>query len=318
MKKMMLYSGFFALLMGWSTYSGAQQIDDASEEFFEGCQEIECTYTAIPSKFSNHNEEEIEAISMTRSSKSYGSCANKSHREKSTPTLSLNWSGYATLTDRQDPKNYSVSQVAGSWIVPTAHATSVDSYSASWVGIDGFFTTSDTVEQIGTSQNWVDGQAEYFAWFEMYPQGSYLINDFPVHPGDKISAQVKFSEKEENLFILTIANKTRKVYAKVPKSYTVQPLAVRTSAEWIMEAPSSSTTEAILPLADYKTIHFFDCEATINGKKGSINRKHWENAAITMVTDILPAVIVSKPSKLHSQGFSFDVTRLNADQLGVE
>src|SRR5437016_6198193 len=92
---------------------------------------------------------------------------------------STNWSGYAVQA-----RYHAVSSVAGSWQVPTAHSD-VEGYSSTWIGIDGF--ASRTVEQVGTESDFVDGQAQYYAWYEMYPLPSVTINA-PVQPGDQISA----------------------------------------------------------------------------------------------------------------------------------
>ena len=76
-------------------------------------------------------------------------------------TTSTNWSGYA-VSGAAD----SVSKVAGTWTVPTV-STSTNGYSAVWVGIDGY--SSSSVEQIGTGKEVYGGKASYYAWYEMYP-----------------------------------------------------------------------------------------------------------------------------------------------------
>src|SRR5215472_3488086 len=64
---------------------------------------------------------------------------------------SSNWSGYAVTGAKG-----SVSDVTGSWIVPTMDcSTTPTGYSAMWVGIDGY--SSNTVEQIGTESDCVNG-----------------------------------------------------------------------------------------------------------------------------------------------------------------
>ena len=84
-----------------------------------------------------------------------------------------NWSGYAAVTDLNDPQSGSVTAVSGSWIVPTVTATSSrgTTESAVWVGIDGY--SSSTVEQIGTEQDVVNGTPQYSAWWEMYSSVSF-------------------------------------------------------------------------------------------------------------------------------------------------
>ena len=91
--------------------------------------------------------------------------------------VSSNWSGYAVTGS-------SVSYVAGSWVVPTVN-TKTNGYSAVWVGIDGY--SSSTVEQIGTGEDVVNGKATYYAWYEMYPSASVTISTMTVKPGDSIT-----------------------------------------------------------------------------------------------------------------------------------
>jgi hypothetical protein len=213
--------------------------------------------------------------------------------------LSLNWSGYAAFTSPKHPKFESVSGVRGEWKVPKIHPSSQNSYSASWVGIDGYF--NETVEQIGTMQGWTNGHADYYTWFMMYPGLSYEILGFPLNPTDKVRAEVTYIGSD--VFEMVIRNLTQGVFYVVPSSYTTAAGIQRTSAEWIMEAPSDSST--ILPLAKFSTTPFSHCVATINGKSGKINSSHWKNSRITMVTS--KKVVKAKPSKLSHSGEFFKV-----------
>jgi hypothetical protein len=92
------------------------------------------------------------------------------------------WSGY--LVNGPDG---SVTDVKGSWTVPAVTcADSATTYSSFWVGIDGYPST--TVEQAGTASDCVNGTPSYYAWFEFYPLAQVVIPDFPVQPGDQMSA----------------------------------------------------------------------------------------------------------------------------------
>jgi hypothetical protein len=225
---------------------------------------------------------------------------------------STNWSGYAVLpiaktSSGKGKKSTSIptfSAVEGSWEVPTVEAsTSTNTYSSTWVGLDGYDT--GTVEQIGIEQDWSGGGAEYYAWFEMYPKWAYEIVGFPVKPGDTISAQVEYGAK--GAFTLTIANldvKDKKTSLPVTFSITQRsPSAQRLSAEWIEEAPWSS---GVLSLADFGTVDFFDCYATMNGNTGAIDDDMWQYDAITMETS--DGTVKAEPSVLSSDGAGFSVT----------
>src|SRR5262249_49358771 len=63
---------------------------------------------------------------------------------------SLNWSGYAAETNLSAPASNAVTQVSGSWNVPTVTGRT-NAYSSVWVGIDGY--SSSSVEQLGTEQD---------------------------------------------------------------------------------------------------------------------------------------------------------------------
>src|SRR5262249_16810121 len=86
-------------------------------------------------------------------------------------TTSSNWSGYADQTNLNTPQNGAVTAVSGSWVVPSVVAgSSRSSYSSFWVGIDGY--SSNSVEQIGTDSDVINGVPTYYAWYEMYPNPS--------------------------------------------------------------------------------------------------------------------------------------------------
>src|SRR6267143_4394207 len=148
---------------------------------------------------------------------------------------STNWSGYAVT----GPAG-SVTDAKGSWIVPSVSCSSVASYSSFWVGIDGF--GSSTVEQIGTDSDCSGGSPTYYAWYEFYPGPAFLISGITVRPGDRISAEAIYSS---GLVTVTITD------TRTGQSFTTSGGggALRTSAEWIAEAPSS--VGGVLPLANF-------------------------------------------------------------------
>jgi hypothetical protein len=233
---------------------------------------------------------------------------------------SLNWSGYAVETNLLNPESNAVSDAVGSWTVPAVvKSSSSYTYSSAWVGIDGY--SDNTVEQIGTEQDWTPEGGSFYAWFEMYPNYAYEIVGFPVVPGDEITAQVQYTGSDPILFgaregpeseagrknitgaiqffQLTITNVTEDV------AFTIRleaKGAERQSAEWIMEAPSGYS---VLPLADFGTVHFYGCEATLNGVTGPINDAAWKYDALTMETN--QAVTKALPSALGAGGKAFSV-----------
>jgi hypothetical protein len=162
-------------------------------------------------------------------------------------STSGNWAGYAVTGGK-------FTSVSASWVQPAVKATSQDAYSSFWVGIDG--DGSNSVEQLGTEVDYINGQAEYYAWYEMYPAYPVNFSD-TVRPGDHFTASV--TEATGGKFTLKIADTTRGWSHTVSKTYSAAKLA---SAEIIAEAPSDSN--GTLPLADFGSVSFTN--ATANGK----------------------------------------------------
>lgn len=224
---------------------------------------------------------------------------SKNPRAPKNQATSTNWAGYVAANNLTTPAQNSVSAVSGSWLVPSILPSSNNSYSAIWVGIDGY--NSPTVEQIGTSHNYINGAVQHYAWFEMYPGGSYAINGFPLTPGDVISASVQYSGN--SVFTMTLLNETRNVAYTIPTRYTKSTTALRKSAEWVVEAP---WLNRILPLANFVTAYLSRCMATINGVSSLLNNAPWQNTSLEMVTNGgIPKAIPSSP--VASNG-TFSVT----------
>ncbi len=209
---------------------------------------------------------------------------------------STNWAGYAVETGLKNPKSGAVTDVKGSWIVPTVTG-STNAWSSIWVGIDGY--SSNTVEQIGTDQNWINGNASYAAWYELYPKYPVTI-PYTVKPGDKIDAEVQYVGSS---FVLTLTDETGKwTFTTTQKCAS----AKRSSAEWIAEAPWSS---GVLPLANFGTATFTNASAVINGKAGSINT--WAFDCINMVNS--NGGVKAQTGPLSTDGTSFGVTWLSSN-----
>lgn len=215
---------------------------------------------------------------------------------------STNWSGYTVETNFDHPQANSANSVSGNWVVPSVATSSSDGFSAIWVGLDGF--ADDTVEQIGTGQDMISGTAQYYAWYEMFPNPSVLIDGFPVEPGDMIGANVTYVGG--NTVQLSITNYTQKVTQTFP---FVRELGgtERSSAEWIVEAPSED--DVILPLANFGTVHWTECQANLRGHTGSISSHHWQYESLDMVQD---DILKAHTSGLHHHGENFHVNWVSA------
>jgi hypothetical protein len=107
---------------------------------------------------------------------------------------SVNWAGYTasfgTTTFRF---------VSARFTVPTVDCTGVTAtggaWSSHWVGLDGFRSTSTTVEQIGLLAG-CDGTSTtpvYAPFWEMFPNAANEPN-ITVNPGDVISLSVYYNK----------------------------------------------------------------------------------------------------------------------------
>ncbi|MGC9260506.1 MAG: G1 family glutamic endopeptidase [Phycisphaerae bacterium] len=207
-------------------------------------------------------------------------------------TTSSNWAGYA---DVATSASESFSSVSGQWTVPTVTGSSFGSgsYSAFWVGLDGY--SSSTVEQIGIGADVIGGRAEYYAWYEMYPSDAYEI-PLNITAGNAITASVSYvGNNKYDLLIDDLS--THRSYSTVQVSAAGQ----RSSAEWIAEAPSSSS--GVLPLANFGTVTFSNAAATMDGSAGSISS--FSAVAINLVSS---SRLKATTSALNSAGTSFSVS----------
>ncbi len=219
---------------------------------------------------------------------------------------STNWAGYAVETNLTSPQSNAVSDAYGQWVVPTVTCSQRNtSYSASWVGIDGY--SDQTVEQTGTEHDCNRGRPQYYAWFEFYPQYMYEVN-LPVNPGNHMSADVKYANNE---FTLTLTNMTMN---RVFTTSSSVPGAQRESAEWITEAPSSFF--GVLPLANFGTENFSNTTVTMNGVTAPISgpttapTTGWAYDPVSMVVSARgPAKALL--STLGNNGSSFSVSWLH-------
>jgi hypothetical protein len=220
-----------------------------------------------------------------------------------TPSTSTNWSGFADVTNAG-----AVTAVSGTWIVPTVTGTGFGhTYSSAWVGIDGY--NSSTVEQTGTEMDVVNGQAQYSAWWEMFPGGSVTINPatLAVHPGDSMTGSVTYAN---GTFTLTLHDNTT---GQAFQTQQMLASAQLSSAEWIVEAPSSGS--GVLPLANFGSVTFSNASATINGVSGPINNTSsaaWQAAATTVAQINMingrTGALLDTTSNLTSDGGGFTVT----------
>jgi hypothetical protein len=223
-------------------------------------------------------------------------------------TTSSNWAGYAA-------HGTSFHSVSAEWRVPTATCTDGEAtYSSMWVGLGGYSTSADALEQTGTEADCTaSGTAEYSAWYELVPASSHAVS-LSIEPGQLIYASVTESGGRVTLTLKDLSDGS-----SFRRTFTPTDLDV-SSAEWIVEAPSNCATSSsctILPLADFSDAGFSDARAsTASGHRGTVTSRWWTTTRITLESSSGSAFAAYRsstaseatPSALADGGSSFAVT----------
>jgi hypothetical protein len=218
-------------------------------------------------------------------------------RSSSSPTISINWSGYAALS--KTPFN----SVQGTFVQPSIKCTGKPlNITSNWVGLDGY--SNSTVEQDGTFA-YCSGKAHikpvYVAWYEMFPAGSVPV--FRVSPGDIIHTSVSYAN---GTFTLTVSDLTSGMTHT--QTATCSSCA-RASAEWIIERPAYCTTASCATvilgaLANFDTTTMAGATASVDGGKVE-GVQHFNNVPIFMFDPIKRGLIsLDEVTALSGTGFT--------------
>jgi hypothetical protein len=165
------------------------------------------------------------------------------HGVTNTSVESTNWSGYAAVGAAGAYKS-----VSSSWVQPAVSCTSTKTYSAYWVGLDGY--SNSALEQTGTEADCIGGKATYDAWWEVLPASeSEYTSGAPVKAGDSFTASVTDDGNGEFTMTLTDVGKWTK-----STTHAGSPGYQDSSAEVIAEAPEVGGS--IAKLADFGTVNF--------------------------------------------------------------
>jgi hypothetical protein len=220
---------------------------------------------------------------------------------------SSNWAGYAVSAAGGSPA-VSYSSVSGAWKQPAATCTvGTPTYSAFWVGLGGFSTTSQALEQVGTQANCsASGRVTYSVWYELVPAAPVTIK-LPIKAGDGIAASVAVSKTSVTIRITNVTQK-KKTFQK--RLTMASPTPDVSSAEWVAEAPSACTPTGrctVLPLANFGAVTFVVTKATANSRAGTISDPAWSATAISL-GDPNAGTTNATPTPLSPDGSSFGVT----------
>ena len=201
--------------------------------------------------------------------------------------------------------------VSGSWIVPTVTGPSSGTTDSSvWVGIDGY--GNSTVEQVGTEEDVVNGQ----------PRLSRMVGDVLDRQGPARAGHHQHDghagrfdhglgpihhQRHLRRSILPVDRRQQpgeRFFQHLCKLFSNQsPLAQRSCAEWIVEAPTVGGSIATLP--NFGSVTFTNASAVINGVSGPINAASWQSQALNIGSN---GVTYDTTSVLTNSGTSFVVT----------
>jgi len=213
--------------------------------------------------------------------------ANFRPSEEPTVLRVTQWSGYMVASNVEiDVKNRSsvVSSVSGSWTVPDVNPSENNTFSGIWVGIGGY--GEETLIQAGTEQEYVNGRAVYYMWYELVPDYLIRIPNVHVKPNDTITASISLVNENTNTWTITIKDVTRNEQFKKTVIYN----SSRLSAEWVIERPKVNGT--VSTLADFESVTFTECIATLDDVTGPIG--NFSYAQLVMQENDTPLVSVSR------------------------
>src|SRR5947209_15103068 len=225
-------------------------------------------------------------------------------------TRSVNWAGYAP-----HGSGTSYRSVQGSWVQPAATCVrGTPTYSSYWVGIVGYSSTSQALEQVGTEVDCGSlGKVSSSAWYELVPAPSMPVR-LAVRPGDTMQAAVSIRGKSVTMTLNDVTQ--GEGFSKTVRASALD----LSSAEWIVEAPSecvSASTCQTLPLANFGSTTFKSASTqTVSGRLGTIANPAWQSTKINLRpasrrfivnTGSGPAIGVATPGGLVSGGSGFKV-----------
>lgn len=218
---------------------------------------------------------------------------------------SPNWAGYVAAGQ----PNVALRFVSGDWTMPSLNAsrcvpgTSTYAYADDWVGLDGWGSTSKTVEEIGTgSYCQSGGTVSYYAYYDMVPSPPQVFTG--DNPGDAIAASVYYdsTHHDYSLVLTDVTNGNQiNVTAACPSGSTCK----NSSAEAITEATGGGPPA--VNLADFGMINRTGATVTSrSGLRGSLGSTNlWSSVDVNM-TDPSTGVRMATPSPLYG-GQAFNV-----------
>ena len=235
--------------------------------------------------------------------------ASSSQPEEPVSVRVSQWSGYIVASDVQN-RSPVVSSASASWKVPKIKPSENDTFSGVWLGIGGY--GENTLIQIGTEQEYYNGEAVYYAWYELLPGYLVRIQSLHVRAGDMITASVSLVNENASTWSIELKDVTRGEEFNKVVVYNSSML----SAEWIVERPK--VNGVVSTLADFGNVTFTECKATVDGVTGAIGNFSYTEFVMHDEDTALVSV-----SPLNEEGFTVSYLELpsptaSADDLAIQ
>jgi hypothetical protein len=199
------------------------------------------------------------------------------------PETTSNWAGYAATAPDGSPA-LTFTSATGTWkqAAATCSPDAGESASAVWVGLGGYALDAQALEQIGADADCTaSGTPSYYMWYELVPDPPVNLK-LKLRPGDTLTASVNVTGSQ-----IWLQLKNRTTGAVFNKRVTVANPDL-SSAEWIVEAPSScnSFTCQPVPLSNFGSVAFSKIAATGNGHPGTLLEPTWSNIPMQLVPEV--------------------------------
>jgi peptidase A4-like protein len=213
--------------------------------------------------------------------------ASTIHAPGSAVPESRNWAGYTATGG-------TFTEVSGTWSVPQFAPESPAGADAIWVGIGGVHGTD--LIQAGTQET-VSGRGttQYQAWVETLPQASQPV-PLSISAGDSVT--ISLQEQSSGNWLVSFVNNTTGKSYQLPVAYA----SSRSSAEWIVEAPSARRGR-VLPLDNFGSVGFTQSTTVRDGQRLTVAAA--DGRPVTMVGQ--RSRPLARPSPLDADGAAFSV-----------
>jgi hypothetical protein len=207
---------------------------------------------------------------------------------------SLSWAGYivSISSGTMQPQ---VNAISASWVVPQINASEQDGVSSVWIGIGG--VGSQSLIQVGTEQDKVNGKEFYSAWYEMLPDLSVNLG-INVYPGDKMAASLRIVDAFAGEWNIQMKDLTNGQVFNQNFFYN----STRVSGEWIVERPTLQNGK-IGNLVNFGKITLTECSLSTDNTFGAISRFPYSKIQMTNSA----GADFTSVSELEVEGASFTV-----------